>query len=315
VKVLITGGAGFIGCHLSRRLIEQGHEVTVVDMLHPYYSIERKRKQLHFVEEAGAFSFFSFNLLDEAKTRQLFEETNPECVIHLAAIPGVMPSLEQPLEYVDYDVKATINVLKSAGETGVKRVVFASSSSVYGNAHAGPVKEEMATGQVISPYAAAKYSAESFCHAYQHLYGFQLTILRFFTVYGPWGRPDMAMAKFIQAAVKEEPILLYGKKTTRDYTYIGDIIDGIEASVLHEHESETFNLGSSHPVAIERFVEILSSSFPGLKSIQKEKRAGDVVHTWADVSKANQLLGYKPQVTIEEGIERTIHWFKTYEAD
>lgn len=315
MKVLITGGAGFIGCHLSRRFIEKGHEVTVVDMLHPYYSIERKRKQLQFVEEAGPFSFFSFNLLDEAKTRQLFEETKPECVIHLAAIPGVMLSLEQPLEYVDYDVKATINVLKCAGETGVKRVVFASSSSVYGNAHAGPVKEEMATGQVISPYAAAKYSAESFCHAYHHLYGFQLTILRFFTVYGPWGRPDMAMAKFIQSAMKEEPILLYGKKTTRDYTYIEDIIDGIEASVFHEHEFETFNLGSSHPVAIERFVEILSSSFPHLKSIQKEKRAGDVVHTWADVSKARQLLGYKPKVTIEEGIERTIHWFKTYEAD
>lgn len=315
MKVLITGGAGFIGCHLSRRFIEQGHDVTVVDMFHPYYSIERKQRQLQFVEEAGPFSFFSFNLLDELKIRQLFEDTKPECVIHLAAIPGVMPSLEQPLEYVDYDVKATINVLKAAGEIGVKRVVFASSSSVYGNQNRGPVKEEMAAGQVISPYAAAKYSAEAFCHAYQHLYGFQLSILRFFTVYGPWGRPDMAIAKFIRAAMKKEEISLYGMNTMRDYTYIEDIIAGIEASAFHEHESETFNLGSARPVTIERLVEILSFHFPHLKAVQKEMRAGDVIHTWADISKAHQLLGYQPRFTIEEGIERTIHWFKTYEAD
>jgi UDP-glucuronate 4-epimerase len=315
VKVLITGGAGFIGSHLSRRFIESGHEVTVVDMLHPYYPVERKQRQLQFVKEAGPFSFFSFNLLDEVKTRNIFEEVKPECVIHLAAIPGVMPSLEQPLEYVDYDVKATINVLKAAGETGVQRVLFASSSSVYGNQQAGPVKEEAATGHVISPYAAAKYSAESFCHAYQHLYGFQLTILRFFTVYGPWGRPDMAMAKFIQAAIKEEPIVLYGTETTRDYTYIDDIINGIEASAFHDHQSEIFNLGSSHPVTIERFAAILSSFFPRLQYVQQERRTGDVEHTWADIAKARELLGYQPECTIEEGIKRTVDWFKRYEAN
>jgi UDP-glucuronate 4-epimerase len=314
VKVLITGGAGFIGCHLSRRFIEKGHDVTVVDMLHSYYSIERKKRQLHFIEEAGSFSFYQLNLLDEKKTMQLFRELKPEVIVHLAAIPGVTPSLEQPLEYVDYDIKATINVLKAAGEAETRHVVFASSSSIYGNQHGGPVKEEMATGQVVSPYAAAKYSAESFCRAYQHLYGFQLTILRFFTVYGPWGRPDMAMAKFIQAALKGQEIFLYGTHTTRDYTYIEDIINGIEASVHHEHETEIFNLGSSHPVAIEQLVSILTDHFPKLKSIQKGKRAGDVNHTWADISKANKMLGYEPQVTIEEGIRRTVEWFKAYEA-
>ncbi|MBM7701279.1 NAD-dependent epimerase/dehydratase family protein [Metabacillus iocasae] len=314
VKVLITGGAGFIGSHLSKNFIEKGHDVAIVDMLHPYYSINRKKQQLAHVRQAGSFRFYEVNLLDEVKTKEIFEVEQPEVVIHLAAIPGVMQSLEKPLEYVDYDVKATINTLKAAGEVGVKRFMFASSSSVYGDHHEKAMKEEMANGKVISPYAAAKYSAEAFCHAYQSIFGYSLTILRFFTVYGPWGRPDMAIGNFIQSAIHHEPITIYGQHTARDYTYIDDIVRGIEAAMWHNHQNETFNLGSSAPVTIEQLTTIIQKHFPHLKIEREVSRIGDVRNTWADLTKAQQLLSYNPSVTIEDGIARTVEWAKGYEA-
>ncbi|MDC3425129.1 GDP-mannose 4,6-dehydratase [Aquibacillus sp. 3ASR75-11] len=310
MHILITGGAGFIGSHLSIRLLQQQHHITIIDSLHEYYSVERKEKQLHQIKKEGTFTFYQENLLDFDRVEKIFKRHQFDIVIHLAAVPGVSYSLKDPLLYVDYDIKATINVLKLAGETNVKHVIFASSSSVYGNKQDQSLSEEMATGRVISPYAASKFSAESFCHVYQDLYQFQLTILRFFTVYGSWGRPDMAIPLFIDRCLQDEPITVYGRQSSRDYTYIDDIVAGIASVLSLNHQNETFNLGSSQPVSMDRLLSIIRKHFPEMKIIDKTTRPGDVKETWANVEKAHKVFNYKPTISIEEGIERTIQWAK-----
>lgn len=310
MKILLTGGAGFIGSHLARKLLQRGHEVTIIDSIHAYYDVERKQQQLQYIQETGNITFHKKDLLDESAIKTVFHENQFDTVIHLAALPGVAYSLEAPDAYVDYDIKATINVLKLSGETGVNQVIFASSSSVYGEQEAIPLKEEMATGHVVSPYAAAKYGAESFCHVYQRLYGFHLSILRFFTVYGPWGRPDMAIPIFIDRLLKGEQIHLYGEGTARDYTYIDDIVDGIEKALHHPHENETFNIGSGKLVRMTTLLDELNKFFPDMDVVQRPFRTGDVSVTHADITKAKQLLGYDPKVSVEEGIARTVEWFK-----
>ncbi|WP_053367326.1 SDR family NAD(P)-dependent oxidoreductase [Bacillus sp. FJAT-27245] len=314
MKILITGGAGFIGSHLVRALLKEGHELAVIDEFHPYYSPERKREQLDFAREAGSFSFFQKGLLaDEEEVGLIFKKFRADCVIHLAAIPGVQKSLAAPQEYVDYDIKATINVLKFSGETNVKHVLFASSSSVYGDLPNIPATEEMATGRVVSPYAAAKYGAESFCHAYASLYGFQMTILRFFTVFGPWGRPDMAIPGFIKSMIRNEPITLYGGGTARDYTYVDDCVNGIVLAVKKAKGNGTYNLGSAKPISIEKVADTLAGHFSGAKVLRAGRRLGDVDFTWADITKAKRELGYSPQISFEEGIARTVEWAKRHE--
>lgn len=198
LKILITGGAGFIGSHFAVKMLEEQHDVAIIDNLHPYYSPDRKKQHLEVIKNAGEYQFYQADLLDSDETIDLIKKISPDAVVHLAALPGVAYSILRPLEYIDYDVKATVNVLEAAGKANVKQVIFASSSSVYGMMKNTPFKEGMANGKPISPYAASKYAAESFCHVYAHLYGMDIKILRFFTVYGPWGRPDMAIANFIR---------------------------------------------------------------------------------------------------------------------
>lgn len=313
LNILVTGGAGFIGSHLCSHLIKQKHHVTVIDNFDSYYSRNRKEQQLEQVKRAGHFQFYKIELLSAEKCMEVFQKKRFDVVIHLAALPGVAYSVKHPLSYVDYNIKATINVLKGAGETAVPHVVFASSSSVYGNLGNQPLKEEMANGNVLSPYAASKYGAESFCHSFQHLYGFRLSILRFFTVYGPWARPDMAIPKFAYRLSKGLPVEVYGKGSARDYTYIDDIVAGINAVLQTDHQNETFNLGFGKPVPINTLLEIFQEYFPNMELVEKPWRAGDVEITWADISKAKELLGYSPKVTIEEGINRTIRWVKGLE--
>ncbi len=314
MKILITGGAGFIGSHLAAKLLSLHHEIIVVDNFHPYYSIERKRRQFRELTAGHTVTVYETDLLDVDKTIALFRQQQPDCVYHLAALPGVPNSLLQPLEYVDYDIKATINVLKAAGEAGVKHVLFASSSSVYGNQGSMPLKEEMATGNVISPYAAAKYGAESFCHAYANLFGYQLTIFRYFTVYGPWGRPDMAISKFICQLLHGEEIVVYGTQTARDYTFIDDIVAGMIAALHREGSNDVFNLGSGRPVTMEELLCTLQEYFPNMKVRHAPERAGDVKMTWADITKAKQSFGYEPTISFKEGLAKTIEWAKTYET-
>lgn len=312
LNILVTGGAGFIGSHLSTFLIKNNHKITIVDSFHSYYSVKRKQEQLNEVESTGAFTFIELDLLDEQNCLQMMKKGQYDIVIHLAALPGVSYSIEKPLAYVDYDIKATINVLKAAGESGVKKVIFASSSSVYGDIQGRPLQEQLATGKVVSPYAASKYGAESFCHAYQSLYGFQLVILRFFTVYGPWGRPDMAIPKFINKLLKGEELEIYGQDTARDYTYIDDIVHGIYGAVHSQKESEVYNLGAGKSIPMKQLLSIFTRYFPTIKVKQMPHRQGDVTATWADITKAKQDLGYEPTVNIEEGLKRTIEWAKSY---
>lgn len=313
LKIIVTGGAGFIGCHLSRKLVEEGNEVLVIDAIHPYYSKKRKLDQLDYIGEAGPYRFEEKNLLDdEEDIRRIFLEFQADCVVHLAALPGVSYSLEAPGQYVDYDVKATVNVLKFSGESNVKKVIYASSSSVYGEQANKPLTEAMATGKVISPYAAAKYGAESFCHAFASMYKYDMTILRFFTVYGPWGRPDMAITKFIERILNGEEITVYGNGTSRDYTYIDDIIEGIYAAIHKARGTNIMNLGSSCPVSIEELIEAIAKHFPDMKIHHAGFRQGDVTSTWADTSKAKELLGFQAKVPFDEGLARTVKWAVDY---
>ncbi|CAM3946364.1 NAD-dependent epimerase/dehydratase family protein [Mesobacillus thioparans] len=313
MKIIVTGGAGFIGCHLSRKLVEEGNEVLVIDALHPYYSKKRKIDQLTYIGEAGTFRYEEKNLLDdEEEVQKIFLEFQADCVVHLAALPGVSYSLEAPGQYVDYDVKATVNVLKFSGESNVKHVLYASSSSVYGEQANEPLSEDMAAGKVISPYAAAKYGAEAFCHAFASMYQYDMTILRFFTVYGPWGRPDMAITKFIERILNGEEITVFGNRTSRDYTYIDDIIEGISAAIQKARGTNIINLGSSMPVSIEDLLAALAKHFPEMKIQQAGFRQGDVTSTWADTTKAKELLDYRAKVPFEEGLARTVKWAVDY---
>lgn len=307
MNILITGGAGFIGSHLAARLLRR-HDVTVVDMFHPYYSPERKRTQLEVLRQAGSFRFCELDMRDGTACKSLFENGAFDAVYHLAAVPGVSHSFTKPDEYFDHNVKATLHVLRSAGETGVKHVLFASSSSVYGDRESAALTEEMADGRVISPYAATKVAGEALCHTYRYVYGYRVTILRFFTVYGPWGRPDMAIARFVRRAMNGEAIEIYGDHSARDYTYIDDITAGLEAALNSPLDYGVFNLGGGSPVAMSSLVAELRSHFPDLKVVRKPWRTGDVRMTWADVTKANRLLGYNPKVSIGEGLSRTISW-------
>ncbi|MDQ0215440.1 UDP-glucuronate 4-epimerase [Oikeobacillus pervagus] len=314
MRILITGGAGFIGMNLSRKLIQLGYDVYIVDCLHPYYSNERKKVHLQQIRNFGNVHFYRHDLLDPVGTKKLFLDISPHVVIHLAALPGVSYSLEQPLAYIDYDIKATVNVLEAAGTSEVKKVIFASSSSVYGDQPQIPLKEEMANGRLISPYAAAKWSAESFCHVYASFYSFQLTILRFFTVYGPWGRPDMAIAKFIKQIMKGEPISVYGKGSARDYTYVDDIVEGIILAMNHfASETKIYNIGAGHPISMNSLLDHLTGQFGRFRLENKPTRKGDVHSTWADISKAKSELDFSPKVSFEEGLKRTISWAYEYE--
>ncbi|WML27929.1 NAD-dependent epimerase/dehydratase family protein [Neobacillus sp. OS1-33] len=316
MKVIVTGGAGFIGSHLTRRLLKGGHEVLIIDELHPYYSVARKKRQLEFVREAGEFAFFQKSLLhDEAEVKEIFLSYKPEMVIHLAAIPGVSHSISAPNEYVDYDIKATVNALRFAGQSNVKHFIFASSSSVYGEQKNAPLQEEMAMGKVVSPYAAAKFGAESFCHAYSSLFDYKISILRFFTVYGPWGRPDMAITGFIKNLLHKKDITLFGNRTARDYTYIDDCIAGIISAFNQPERVGTYNIGSGKPIFIEELVEYLKEHFPDVTVKQGGIRQGDVNSTWADISKAHQQLGFSPSISFSEGLAKTIEWAKNHVSE
>ncbi|WP_226656435.1 GDP-mannose 4,6-dehydratase [Guptibacillus hwajinpoensis] len=312
MKVVITGGAGFIGSSLAKKLLKAGHHVSIIDHFSSYYHSERKVEHLKEINKIGPISLHRFDLLDAEETMNHFKVHSYDKVIHLAALPGVQYSLKHPHDYIDQDIKVVVNVLSAAGETGVPHILFGSSSSVYGNQEEGPVGEEQANGQVKSPYAAAKAGAESFCHAYQSLYGFKLTILRFFTVYGPWGRPDMAIPLFTEKILKGEEITVYDRNQSRDFTYIDDITNGIMLALKQKGISETYNLASGEPVSLTELIDLLTKYFPQAKVREGTFRRGDVRHTWGDISKARKDLGYSPEVTFEEGIRRTIEWAKSY---
>ncbi len=318
MKVLVTGGAGFIGSHLCERLLAAGHEVWAFDNLDPFYDPDIKRRNLREMARAGGhFTFVCGDITEPEPLEGLCRQIRFDQVIHLAARAGVRPSLEQPALYQRVNVEGTVRVLEAARRSGVRKLILASSSSVYGCNAKVPFAEQDPVATPISPYAASKVACEALGHVYHCLYGLDIVLLRFFTVYGPRQRPDLAIHKFARLIQAGRPIPVYGDgSSARDYTYISDILDGIEACMTRQFGYEIFNLGDSRPVRLNDVIELLERAL-GRKALRETlpPQPGDVPITYADLTKARTHLGYQPRVPIEEGIQRFVHWFRSLETD
>jgi UDP-glucuronate 4-epimerase len=311
MNFLVTGGAGFIGSHVCERLLQSGHSVCAFDDLNDFYAPELKRRNIqHLQTLAKPFEFAHGDLTERASLDELFSSTSFDQVIHLAARAGVRPSLEQPALYQRVNVEGTVNLLEAARLKGVKKFTIASSSSVYGVNSKVPFSESDPIFSAISPYAASKLACEALGHVYHHVYGFDVAMLRFFTVYGPRQRPDLAIYKFGQLIRRGEPIPVFGDgSTARDYTYISDTLEGIIACTRREFGYEVYNLGESQTVKLSRLIELLEAAL-GRDALIKRlpMQPGDVPLTCADISKAREHLGYHPQVPIEKGIKLFVDW-------
>jgi UDP-glucuronate 4-epimerase len=315
MNILVTGGAGFIGSHVCERLLHSGHAIWTVDDLNPFYSPSIKEKNLEDIGALGKpFTFIKADLADTKTLRELFQEIRFDQVIHLAARAGVRPSLEEPELFQQVNVGGTVNVLEAARRHGVKKIILASSSSVYGVNKKVPFAESDPVFSAISPYAATKLACESLGHVYHHIYGMDVAVLRFFTVYGPRQRPDLAIHKFAKLISLGKPIPVFGDgSTARDYTYVTDIVDGVMACTERKIGYEIFNLGESQTVTLNRLIELLESSLGKNAIIQRlPAQAGDVPLTYADITKSRQHLGYAPRVKIEQGIPLFADWFRKH---
>jgi len=312
VNFLVTGGAGFIGSHVCERLLQAGHHVWAFDDLNAFYDPQLKRRNIREIQTlARPFEFIQGDLTDNAALDELFGSVKFDQIIHLAARAGVRPSLEEPALYQRVNVEGTVNVLEAARKRGVKKIIIASSSSVYGVNSKVPFAESDPIFAAISPYAASKLACEALGHVYHHVYGMDVTMLRFFTVYGPRQRPDLAIHKFAKLIDAGKPIPVFGDgSTARDYTYVSDTVDGVMACTQKEFGFEIFNLGESQTVTLSRLIEVLENAL-GKKAIINRQPAqpGDVPITFADVSKSRAKLGYNPHIKIEEGISLFIDWF------
>lgn len=314
--ILVTGGAGFIGSSLCEELLRQGHRVINLDNFNSYYEPKVKRYNITKASLDPKYTLVEGDILDTQLLDNLFKSFNIDKVVHLAAIAGVRNSLLNPLSYVDIDIKGTVNLLEMCKKYNVCKFIFASSSSVYGNNNL-PFREEDHLSNQVSPYAASKYCGEIFCKTYNTLYGIPIICLRFFTVYGPRQRPDMAICKFTRLMDSGREILVYGNgDSSRDYTYIDDIINGIVSSINLECNFEIFNLGSSDPIKITDLITIIEEKLEKKADIKfLGLQAGDVSHTFADISKPRSVLKYDPKVGIKDGVARFIDWYKSNNFD
>lgn len=313
-KFLVTGGAGFIGSHVSARLVELGHDVTVLDDLNNFYSRDLKRGNLAQIQaSSGGLRFVEGDIVDARLLARIFSESNFDQVIHLAARAGVRPSLAEPALYQRVNVEGTANVLEAARRHGVRKLVIASSSSVYGVNSAMPFKESDPIFSPISPYAASKLACEALGHVYHHVYGLDVVMLRFFTVYGPRQRPDLAIHKFAKLLSANQPIPVYGDgSSSRDYTYIDDVVAGIVACCERAFGFEILNLGNSQPVPLSELIGLLERFLGKVAQIDRQPpQPGDVPVTFADISKARQLIGYDPRTPITDGVQKFAAWFAT----
>lgn len=312
MKVLVTGGAGFIGSHLSEALLARGDEVVCLDNFNDYYSPERKRRNIAGLLESPTFQLYEADIRDTAAVAAIFERERPQRVVHIAAMAGVRYSIEHPQLYQEVNVGGTLVLLEQARRHGVDNFILASSSSVYGADSRAPFREDDACARPISPYAATKRAAELLAYTYHHLYGLPCTALRFFTVYGPRGRPDMAPWRFTEAIYHGRPLTLYGDgSAVRDFTYIDDIIAGVLAALDAAFPYEIINLGHSRTIAIADYIALIER-IVGKKAqvVRLPPAAGDVPLTHADIGKARRLLGYDPQTGVEEGMERFFAWYR-----
>ncbi len=317
-RVLLTGGAGFIGSHVAEGLLQRGHPLVIVDNLDDFYSPAWKRANLEEVHRVGDFEFLQADICDREPLRQVMARFQPEVTVHLAARAGVRPSIEQPELYERVNVAGTLNLLELCRSFRVPKFIFGSSSSVYGAASRVPFSEDQSDLRPISPYAATKLAGELLTYTYAHLFGLRVVCLRFFTVYGPRQRPDLAIHKFTALIESRKPIPIFGDGTSaRDYTYVDDIVAGVLAAVDFNPSAtggaafEIFNLGNSHPCKLADLVALLERVL-GRKAMadQNPLQPGDVPITWADVSKSVRLLGYRPSTPLEEGLRRFVAWYR-----
>lgn len=337
MKVLVTGGAGFIGSHLCQSLLEQGQEVVIVDDFNDFYNPQIKRENILGLLDNPIFKLYEADIRDYARIQEIFEQEKVKVIIHLAARAGVRPSLEQPILYEEVNVKGTLNLLEMSRLYGITNFIFGSSSSVYGINSKLPFSEEDPIATPISPYATTKRAGELLCYTYSYLYQLPVVCLRFFTVYGPRQRPEMAIHKFTRQIYTGQEITLFGDgDSKRDYTYISDIIDGVhramklnpacppsyplypppagDRAIKLNPPFEIFNLGGSRVVELKYLIELIESSIGKRAKIKYlPEQPGDVPITYADISKSHNLLGFQPKVKIEEGIDRFVQWYKDKE--
>jgi len=318
MKILLTGGAGFIGSHVAERALEQGHQLAIVDNFDPFYDPAVKRANVHEIRRRGDFQLFEVDITNFSALREHFRSFRPDSVIHLAARAGVRPSLENPRAYQETNVSGTQNILELCREFSVQRLVFGSSSSVYGNSNKAPFSEDQLELRPISPYAATKLAGELLCHVYAHVYRLPVVCLRFFTVYGPRQRPDLAIHKFTSLIEAGEPIPVFGDESTgRDYTWYEDIVAGVMASTKLSFPSDetpfrVYNLGNSHPVRLHELISAIElATGRRAKRTKLPAQPGDVALTWADISKARRDLDYEPKTPLNAGLARFVDWFRS----
>ncbi|MDB6028549.1 MAG: Epimerase [Verrucomicrobiales bacterium] len=317
MNFLVTGGAGFIGSHVCERLLKDGHAVWALDDLNPFYDVALKQRNIRDIQKlAKPFTFVQGDITDAPAVNELFGSVKFDQIIHLAARAGVRPSLAEPALYQRVNVEGTVNILEAARLTGVKKLTIASSSSVYGVNSKIPFSESDPIFSAISPYAASKLACEALGHVYHHVYKMDVAMLRFFTVYGPRQRPDLAIHKFAHLISTGKPIPVFGDGSTkRDYTFVEDILEGILGCTRRELGFEVFNLGESQTIELSYLITLIEKAL-GKKAIidRQPSQPGDVPITFADVSKARQMLGYRPRVKIEEGIPKFVEWFKSQQS-
>lgn len=324
MTILVTGTAGFIGCHVALRLLREGHSVVGLDNMTSYYDVGLKQDRLKLLTPFAAFSFVKGDLADAPAMKRLFGERKPETVVHLAAQAGVRHSLEAPQTYIQSNLVGFANILEECRHHAVRHLVYASSSSVYGLNNTLPFTETDRTDRPASLYAATKRGNELMAHSYSHLFRLPTTGLRFFTVYGPWGRPDMAPFLFTKAILEGKPVQLFNNgNMQRDFTYIDDIVDGVCRITAHipEPGPETggsapyalYNIGNNRSVPLERFVSVLEESL-GKKAVREylPMQPGDVQATYADIDALHKAVGFTPATSVEEGVPLFAAWYKQY---
>ena len=312
MTIMITGCAGFIGSHVVDQFLRAEKNVVGVDNFDPFYDPSIKMKNIEHNLDNNNFVFYRADIRDKAEMEPIFEDNEIDVIIHLAARAGVRPSIQDPLLYEDVNIKGTLNLLELSKEYGIKNFVFGSSSSVYGVNEKVPFSETDMVERSISPYAASKKACETYCYTYHHLYGIPVVCLRFFTVYGPRQRPEMATHKFTRLIDNGQEIEMYGDGTSkRDYTYITDIVDGIVAAIDKRSGYEIINLGDSKVVELQYLISLIEEKLGKKAQIKKlPVQPGDVPVTHADISKAQTLLGYAPRISIEEGIGNFVKWYR-----
>lgn len=311
MKILITGGAGFIGSSLVDRLLAEGNEVVVIDNLNEFYNPELKKNNMKLHQTNPYYKFYNVDITEFDHIKEVFLKEKPTHIIHLAAWAGVRPSINNPILYENVNVIGTFNLLELCKSMEIVNFVFASSSSVYGTNSKVPFSEDDPINQPISPYAVTKRAGELHCYTYSTLYDIPISCLRFFTVYGPRQRPEMAIHKFSRMIDRGQRLTMFGNGLTkRDYTYIDDIVEGILGVLVNPRPFEIYNIGNSSTVELRRLIEILEDGLGKKANIEiLEEQPGDVPITFSDISKLNQHVGFKPKVSIEKGIESFLRWY------